>query len=800
MDRFWFSVIRPCLSFIGARVIAEIGTGKGDTAVLAADFCREHGARFHTIDTAPALDVRVFEETHAPYITCYRGRSLDILPHIPTYDAILIDGDHNWYSVFHELELVERRRRETDVQCMVFLHDTGWPYGRRDLYYDITLIPEEFRQESEVAGIDPATDTLSPVGFNARLRHAKKAGGDRNGVLTAVEDFLRSHLDWQIVTVPGFFGLSILIPQPLLDAYPDFLRFLELIVPSEEMEEHLKEIEADRIVHLALSQSVRKTNDALLTQLEEKNIHIRELSEAKKTDPAEEQAIAQLRHMESTLSWKITAPLRIAGALLRRDLSVYSDMWVRMGRPFPRTMRFLRHRLLGAFLPATVVSIPQQMVSDTAVIVVCPETAMYLPDTLDSLLNQSRRPADILVVRTSDVRDDVTGVLLPYLDKGVRFLQSGFTTALAAARAGISATTSGFIVFMESGDLLHRDFVECNELLLLENPSTGIAMSDVRLFGAQRGYRRAPDTADTHAPLSMESRPRNGIMIRREALEQARGWPMDQKQSVWNEILQLGFRVQRSMGLYLKRATATDIFADSAPHNALLPATLCLSLSGRSWAWPLTSSFLETQTYPHALIHLVIVDTADDAAFSAVVRRWLSSCDYRSVTYKTLRTGQKGLADLPRETVAKDVSIACSAIYNTFARTIDTPLVFTLEDDVIPPQDAFVHLSTLMTGDVLSASALYWHRDKKQPVCWIWDRGGPAFPEKGHGVQEIGGTGFGCLAIRGDVFRSTVFQSGQPFGNYDHNFFALHTLKDSRTAVIDWDCVCRHYQSPDVWF
>ena len=27
-----------------------------------------------------------------------------------------------------------------------FLHDVGWPYGRRDLYYAPERIPEEFRQ------------------------------------------------------------------------------------------------------------------------------------------------------------------------------------------------------------------------------------------------------------------------------------------------------------------------------------------------------------------------------------------------------------------------------------------------------------------------------------------------------------------------------------------------------------------------------------------------------------------------------------------------------------------------------
>ena len=64
---------------------------------------------------------------------------------LPAMDAALIDGDHNWYTVYNELKLLAATAREADAALPVLvLHDVGWPYGRRDLYYAPEQIPEEY--------------------------------------------------------------------------------------------------------------------------------------------------------------------------------------------------------------------------------------------------------------------------------------------------------------------------------------------------------------------------------------------------------------------------------------------------------------------------------------------------------------------------------------------------------------------------------------------------------------------------------------------------------------------------------
>ena len=66
-------------------------------------------------------------------------------------DAALIDGDHNWFTVVPRAADARPRSRERpDRPCPVMiLHDVLWPYGRRDLYYEPSRIPDEYRQPYE---------------------------------------------------------------------------------------------------------------------------------------------------------------------------------------------------------------------------------------------------------------------------------------------------------------------------------------------------------------------------------------------------------------------------------------------------------------------------------------------------------------------------------------------------------------------------------------------------------------------------------------------------------------------------
>ena len=155
--------------------------------------------------------------------TITRLPSLVALPSIEQFDVVFIDGDHNWYTVFNELQLVEKLSKQIGQPLpLVFLHDIGWPYGRRDMYYNPTTIPEAYRRPYARKGILPTASRLvEEGGINGKLCNAIEEGGPRNGVLTAIEDYLRASDETiELVKIPAVFGLGMLLPAALAEAKP----------------------------------------------------------------------------------------------------------------------------------------------------------------------------------------------------------------------------------------------------------------------------------------------------------------------------------------------------------------------------------------------------------------------------------------------------------------------------------------------------------------------------------------------------------------------------------------------------
>lgn len=101
---------------------------------------------------------------------------------------------------------------------LVFLHDVAWPCARRDFYYSPERIPAEHRQPfSYDGGAIPGRNDLVPgSGFRGmgQFASAVREGGERNGVLTAVEDFVAvTGRPMAFAEIPAVFGLGILFDQ-----------------------------------------------------------------------------------------------------------------------------------------------------------------------------------------------------------------------------------------------------------------------------------------------------------------------------------------------------------------------------------------------------------------------------------------------------------------------------------------------------------------------------------------------------------------------------------------------------------
>ena len=220
MNRFWPQVISPILEAARPDAVLEVGAAAGTHTRRLLKFCCPRGITLYVIDPEPRFEPAELAEDADGFVF-HRGRSLDVLPDLGPVDVALIDGDHNWYTVTGELQLLQRTARSAGrMMPLVLCHDVCWPYGRRDLYYDPDAIPAEHRQPWERAGIVFGESALVPDrGLNAELANAKHEGGPRNGVMTAIEDFVEASTEPLEVTVlPDLHGLGIVAPASRLEA------------------------------------------------------------------------------------------------------------------------------------------------------------------------------------------------------------------------------------------------------------------------------------------------------------------------------------------------------------------------------------------------------------------------------------------------------------------------------------------------------------------------------------------------------------------------------------------------------
>jgi hypothetical protein len=223
MKYFVDSILKPFITECGYQRVCEIGAseGEGTNKLLQID-----SIEIAVVD--PCLDADLsLEYRDNKRISLYQGLSLDVLGWIPKqFDCILIDGDHNWFTVYNELKTIEERGLIAEGGT-IFFHDVCWPYGRRDMYYQPEQIPKEFAHPYEKKGIVYGQSELSSRSkVNAEYYNAVYEGGPRNGVLTAIEDFVReSSGQYRFFCMKKEFGLGVLHKSKSGTATATFNRF-----------------------------------------------------------------------------------------------------------------------------------------------------------------------------------------------------------------------------------------------------------------------------------------------------------------------------------------------------------------------------------------------------------------------------------------------------------------------------------------------------------------------------------------------------------------------------------------------
>ena len=216
MRRMWSPIMKPIIEKINAHYIVEVGSATGGNTWSILEYCRNRDAHMTAIDPFPSFNVEKYKKEFGDKFEMCTELSLNALPQLKDYDVVLLDGDHNWYTVYNELKVIEKNFKDKKFP-VVFLHDVGWPYARRDGYYNPEDIPEKFRQPYKQAGMRHGRKNLiKDGGLNPDLYNAVEDNTPRNGVLTAAEDFVKeskSDFYLEVVNPRAFHGLGILYPR-----------------------------------------------------------------------------------------------------------------------------------------------------------------------------------------------------------------------------------------------------------------------------------------------------------------------------------------------------------------------------------------------------------------------------------------------------------------------------------------------------------------------------------------------------------------------------------------------------------
>ncbi|MBW3645622.1 MAG: class I SAM-dependent methyltransferase, partial [Actinobacteria bacterium] len=126
-------LIFECFDVVHPGSLVEVGAEDGTFTVELLRWARDHEATVHAVEPFPTPAISELVASW-PELHLVEEHSPAALEKLEPADVYLVDGDHNYVTVRAELQAIFGG--EGDRPCLAFLHDVGWPSGRRDMYYD----------------------------------------------------------------------------------------------------------------------------------------------------------------------------------------------------------------------------------------------------------------------------------------------------------------------------------------------------------------------------------------------------------------------------------------------------------------------------------------------------------------------------------------------------------------------------------------------------------------------------------------------------------------------------------------
>lgn len=463
-----------------------------------------------------------------------------------------------------------------------------------------------------------------------------------------------------------------------------------------------------------------------------------------------------------------------------------------------------------------------QQSGEVDLVITCHDYGRFLSQCLDSIINQTTRPASITVVDDAST-DDTAEICERFRMYGVDYLHTEHRDVVKARRDGMLRGSAEFVLFVDADNYLPQNYL-ASALSAVDSPNVVCVYPNLHRFGDDSRHLKMPDTVD-RVDLSRRNYCDNCSLLRRSALDllDLDYWTADRFDLTAEDYI-LAQSLARIGGEFRRNPAPLHYrvheAAETTKHNKrrtnepwarsngldFQPITLFIPLAGRRWAWQAQREFLNRQHFPHDRLRLILCDTSQDAEFATELRDWIASSDYTDARHFTFQASTPGLADQDRRNLDNEtaVSLAMCRIYNRMRSELTTDYVWILEDDVIPPDDNLPKLIDAMAGNVATVFGPYPSRFAPNYVCWKkgtpghddWSRCEHAEPPQSGKPQvvDITGSGFGNLFARSEVLRRHLFQIPPGFRYYDPHFF--HQLGGQWRRLAHWGCLSTHLEKP----
>jgi hypothetical protein len=260
-------IIRKVLLKLDKPKITEVGVFKGRFTQVLIELQRDGiVGDLDLIDTVFLNSTKAMLEEaskNGAKLTCHEKTSIEALENIQHMDVCFLDGDHNFETVSTELIICQERQVP-----IVFLDDTSWPCSRWDTAYDLANLKDQSKFES--GGLTPFSDKVEKH-YSLQFEHSRYEYG-KTGVLTALESFLDKHRNYRVVSLAGYYGLSILWDPSLVTVGVNNL-IRRLGEDFDKVDYFIRSLELNRIMlllHLENSGRIWREQKSYIEILEKK--------------------------------------------------------------------------------------------------------------------------------------------------------------------------------------------------------------------------------------------------------------------------------------------------------------------------------------------------------------------------------------------------------------------------------------------------------------------------------------------------------------------------------------------------